>query len=289
MNLGPSNPNYPPGMSGQHDAPTEMFQTNPPPPGAPYRPGAGAPFNPGQRPGPTVRPEQLINKKKAQTLPPGPWHTKLAYLWRSDPAYKVLFIAIGVVIVCSIVGVILVGTAFSSFTSRSATNPNQNGSQTVANTPQATPTTTPTAQPTMTPTPQPTATPTAQPTVAPTPTAQPTIASTPTPVPNNGPLTVQFTNLPAQAQNHSTVPVTVATKPGATVALLITYNASPSFQQTTTVTADANGTATIPWTINERAFSRFTQVIAARVVAIARDQNNQQTTSQPATVQILGN
>ncbi|GLV57732.1 hypothetical protein KDH_45680 [Dictyobacter sp. S3.2.2.5] len=101
-------------------------------------------------------------------------------------------------------------------------------------------------------------------------------------------MTVQFTNLPAQAPNHSTVNVTVATQPGATVKLLITYNASPSFQQTTEVTADANGAATIPWTIDERAFSRFTPAIAARVTAIASDQNNQQTTSQPATVQILG-
>ena len=285
MNLGPSNPNHQPGMSGQHDAPTEMFQANPAPPNSPYQQGADAPFNRGQRPGPPIRPEQLINKKKTQTLPPGPLHTKIAYLWRSDPAYKVLFIAIGIVILCSILGVILLGTAFASFTSTPATNPNQNSSQSTDNSLQNTPTSMAT-KPAATPTQEPTATPTQEPTATPIP--QPTVAPTPTPAPNNGPLTVQFAHVPAQAMNHSTVYITVTTKPGATVGLLITYNASPAFQQTATVVADANGTATIPWTINEKTLSRFSPTTTARVVAAARDQNNQQANSQPATVQIIG-
>lgn len=284
MNFGPSNPNFQPGMPEQHDAPTEMFQATPTPPNAPYQPGTGSPFNRSQRPGPSIRPEQLINKRKGQTLPPGPWHTKLAYLWRSDPAYKVLFVSIGAIILCSLIGIILVGTAFSSFTNKTATNPNQNSPQTTANTPQST--ATPTMQTTATPTIQPTATPTPQPTATPIP--QPTVAPTPTTIPNNGPLTAQFASIPGQARNHSTVFVTVTTKPGATVGLVITYNATPAFQQTTTVTANANGIATIPWTINEKAFSRFTPTITAHVVAVARDQNNQQANSQQATVQIIG-
>ncbi|GCE18281.1 hypothetical protein [Dictyobacter kobayashii] len=282
MKLGPSNPNNQPDMLGQNDAPTEMFQTANRPQGFPYQPAAGQPFNPGQRPTPNVRPEQLINKRKGQTIPPGPLHTKIAYLWRSDPAYKVLFIAIGAVILCSVIGLVLLGSVFANFGGRSATTAsNQGNTQATAPTPQNTPAGA--TQPTATPTLQPTATPTLQATATPLP--QATVAPTPTPVVNNGPLTAQFSGLPGQVNNHTTVDITVTTQPGATVTLLITYTASPAFQQTNAVVADANGTATIPWSINERAFSHFSMNATARLYAIARGQN-QQATSQPATVQV---
>ncbi|GER87426.1 hypothetical protein KDW_15880 [Dictyobacter vulcani] len=272
----PANSPYQPDAGVQHDAPTEMFQANYPTQQAP-----GRPFNPGQRPTPSVRPEQLINKGKAKTLPPGPWYTKLAYLWRTDPAYRVLFIAIGAVVLCSLIGLALLGTAFSQWGNpgNSTSAPNQANTQPNTPTPDAQQTSAANATPTATA--QPTATPTLAPTPVPT---QP--PPTPTPVVNNGPLTAQISGIPGAVNNHTTVNVTVMTKPGATVALAISYSAIPAFQQTTAVVADANGVATIPWTINEQAFSKFLRNATANVVAVARDQNNQQVNSQPATVRV---
>ncbi|GCE26069.1 hypothetical protein KDA_15530 [Dictyobacter alpinus] len=285
MNGDPSKQPYRPNMRVEHDAPTEMFQANVPPANYPYQPTPGAPFNPGQRPTPNVRPEQLINRGKGKALPPGPLTSKIAYLWRSDPAYRVLFIAIGAVVLCSIIGVILIGNAFSQFANPgrpTVSAPTQTNTQPANPTPDTQQTSA--AKVTPTATPQPTATPTLPPTPTPIPTQAP--QPTPTPAVNNGPLTAQFSNVPGTVDNHTTVNITVITKPGAAVSLVINYTATPAFQQTQPVVADANGVATIPWTINERGFNKFMRNVTANMIAVARDQNNQQSASQGATVRI---
>ncbi|GAC1361397.1 MAG: hypothetical protein NVS2B12_03070 [Ktedonobacteraceae bacterium] len=230
-----------------------------------------------------VQAGRLIHKNQHTAPPAGPLHTRLAYLWRKDPAYKVLFIAIGVVLISSIVCV----TLLAGFVTQLAPPPTSLSSTRS----QATPTaiTAPTSQAT--------ATQAAEPTPIPTPTA--VMLATPEPIatapviiqstPNPGEkLTVQIGTLPEQINNNTTIPITVSTnRAGATVFLSVIYSAIPLFYASGPQTTDANGSATFSWTIHERTFSPFTRMISASITAMARDQDNQQASSPTVTVHIL--
>ncbi len=254
---------------------------------------APSPFSPPYRSGRPVRPEDLI-KRPPSTAPANPF-ARLGYMWKKDPAYRVLFIAIGTVFLSSMVVVLLISNVFSA--PSPAPQPQTTGIQSVStHTATATATATansnpnsasintnptPTQQPTDTPTPipEPTDTPTPIPTATPTP-AQPS-------PPPAGPLTVQITDIAGNVRNNDTLPVTVTSAPGATVKLTISYsNAFPFFSETETVTTGANGMATINWDVNVQPIRQNMRTVNARVTAVAQGANGQVVQSRPATVKI---
>jgi len=123
-----------------------------------------------------------------------------------------------------------------------------------------------------------------QPPMQQTPALQPTATTTQ----NSGTLNVQFTNIPTQVMNGTTVKVGVNTgEPGASVQLVIHYNVQPYRASEGPQIADSSGNATIPWPVFASGFRQ--KLVQATVVAIATDQNGQQVKSQPATVQVLTN
>jgi outer membrane biosynthesis protein TonB len=293
MNEDPSTSPYNPASFGnpvQHDAPTEMFSAPPPP--VPPAPAPGPVHlntakTPWTRPRQSFRPEQLIRRNAQQQPLPGPLPEKLKYLWKSDPAYKVLFVAIGVVVLCSIFGIFLLGNAFShgspasTQTANTPLAPTQSNNQ-QTNAPQPTPTQKPTA------TPQPTPTPVPTPVPIPTPVPTPIPAPIPTPVPPPTPLSAQITSIPQTADNHSTISVTVASIPGATVWLTIITGSNPPYVTTGQQSTDGNGNAVITWNINESSFSPFAnqRTVQAQVTAHAEGTNGQQVQSQAAQLAI---
>ncbi|GCE10237.1 hypothetical protein [Tengunoibacter tsumagoiensis] len=237
-----------------HSAPTERFVRKP------------------------IGPEQLI-RQPASPLPKNPVQ-RMGQLWKSDPAYKVLFIAIGTILLSGLVGAILLTSWIfssaqpSSTNSASATTPGAKVSVVSQNTP----------------TPVPTAQPTPIPTIVPAilPTTAPTAPPTPTPDPNT-PLTVDCNGLPGQAQNRTTLSVSIHTnKPGVSVKLTVIYNALPGFYNSSTVTTDSQGNASVPWKIAVQTFQHNTKVTAT-VTAIAQSATGQSATSQPIKVQIIVN
>jgi hypothetical protein len=217
-----------------------------------------------------------------------PPHKRLLHLWKKDPAYKVLFIAIGVVLASSIVSVALL----AGFIHQLVPSPASVASLPLH--PQATPTLahsapSPSPQPTATPTPEPTPMPTPTPAVVVTPapvvTAPAIIAPTPNP---DGKLTVQIDALPEQINNNVRVPVKVITnQPGAIVSLFVTYNAIPILYNSDPQTTDANGTTIFSWNVHERTFSPFTKMVTANITATVHYQGRPRATSQTVTVYIL--
>ncbi|HLG75836.1 MAG TPA: hypothetical protein VKX46_05445 [Ktedonobacteraceae bacterium] len=242
------------------------------------------PFTPpsGQLPFPTpavpavpvkkIGPEQLI--RRSTTVPEGSPLAKIGYLWRSDPAYKVLMIAIAVIILSGIVGLVLIGNLLAS--GGPSGQPSSSGAPSAV-APNATPTPTATSQPTATPTPTPTP---VQNTPTPTEVVQPT--PTPTPV-ANAPLSVQIVNVPSQVKNGTTVPVTVsASQPGVTIRLLITYSTLGSYFNRS-MQADSAGNATFSWSV--QVYTKTTA--SAHLIAVAQDQSGHVAQSQPVTVQVM--
>jgi hypothetical protein len=222
-----------------------------------------------------LRPEQLM-RNPAQSAPKGVG-ARLAYYWRKDPAYKVLMIAMAMVLIAGIIFVALASAAFLG-------NPNLFASSSSQNIPRgANPTGTVNLHPAF-PTPgggngsnQ-----SSQPPMQQTPALQPTTdQQSPTP---GGTLTVQITNLPQTVSNGSRVDVGVNTsEPGATVLLVIRYsqgNRTTAGPQTT----DSNGNATIPWFV----FAFGQRNIQATIYAVATDQNGQKAKSPTYTVQVKG-
>lgn len=220
------------------------------------------------------RPEQLIRN---QTQPaPKAMGARLAYYWRKDPAYKVLLIAMAMVLIAGIVFVSLASAAFLG-------NPNLFASSSSQNIPRgANPTGTVDLRPAF-PTPGGGngSTQSSQPPMQQTPALQPTTdQQSPTP---GGTLTVQITNLPQQVVNGSRVDVGVNTsEPGATVLLVIRYSQG---SRTTAgpQTTDNGGNATIPWFV----FAFGQRNIQATIYAVATDQNGQRAKSQSITVQVV--
>ncbi len=231
---------------------------------------------------------RLINRNRGSgTRPAGSLSSKLVRLWHRDPAYKVLFIAIGVVLASSVVCVALLAEFLTPLSLTPVTY--------LPSRPQPTPTFVPlsTSQATTPPTPVPTPIATPAPTqtpvivVSPMPAATAPITIVPTPDPNQK-LTVQLGALPAQINNNVMVPVTVTTnQPGATASLFVTYNAIPILYSSDPQTTDANGSTTFSWSVHERTFSPFTRMIVANITAVVHYQGRQQATSQTVTVHIL--
>ncbi len=226
-----------------------------------------------------VRPEHLI--RHAAMSPKDPL-ARLIYFWHKDPAYKVLIIAVGLVLIA--------GLLFFSLVSR-AMNPNFFKLNSTS--PQAPPTgVTPSGTVDLRPAfPSPGggqgSSTSSQPPAQSTPALQPTVDNTqssPTPG-QGGTLTVQITDIPNHVQNGSVVDVGVSTnEANVTVELYVVYSAPPYRDFAGPHMTDDGGNATIPWSVSVYKIGGA----RATVVAIARDQNGQQAQSQPVSVQIPG-
>ncbi len=228
-----------------------------------------------------IRPEQLIRSQN-QPAPQGV-KDRLVFYWRKDPAYKVLIIALTMVLVA---GVIFVSLASAAFLGNSSFLASTSG------TPQAIPKG---SNPTGTVNPRPTFPApgggsgtnqqSSQPPMGPTPALQATNSTTqPSPTPGGGgSLNVQFTSIPQRVMNGSYVSVGVNTsEPGATVELVIRYSNQGGRSTTGPQTTDGNGNATIPWFV----FTFGQKNVQAYVYALATDQNGQRARSQTVTVEV---
>lgn len=209
---------------------------------------------------------------------------------RSDPAYKVLFVAIALVIVA---GIVLATFATTIFAQVPALFDQQNvtltGDGPGSVTPQGTVDTLPSFPTpgggqgsTDSSLPPVSATVVFGPTPTPselTPTAQPTSTL-------NGSLMLQITNCPQIVNNGATVPVSVVTsEPGVRVQLFVTYDAPPGFYSSGPQMSDDGGNATLYWRV--RVFSQLIgSMVQAHVIAVARDQNGQTGQSSVTLVQI---
>lgn len=232
-----------------------------------------------------VRPEQLIPRAIMSSPPKNPF-ARLGYFWSKDPAYKVLMIAIGAVLIAGLFSVSLVSGAMlhnpNFFTLNSRFSQLPPTSVVPTGTVNLRPTFPPPAggQGSNTSSQPPTqGTPALQPTANDTPTVQPT---------QGGQLTVQITGIPQHVMNNSTVDVVVnASEANVDVMLDVRYTAPPFRDFAGPSTTDANGNAIIPWSVAVSRFGGFGGV-QATVVAVARDQNGQQAESQPVVVDIGG-
>ncbi len=211
---------------------------------------------------------------------------RLGELWRRDPAYKALIIAVVLVLVA---GTLFASLAANALLQSSSGLFTQNTDIPTAPQVGVAPTSTGTVDlhPAF-PTPgggkgtnQ-----SSQPPMQSTPALQVSPTAIPTQQQGNGNLTVQITGLPPQVPNNSMVPVSVQTStPGATVQLQVTYNAPPFLYTSAQQVTDGNGNATINWQVNVFARGKRT---TARVIVIAFDQNGQQGHSDTVRVQVNG-
>lgn len=214
--------------------------------------------------------------------------------WRKDPAYLVLLIAICTLLIAGIVFAVVASNIFSQ-----GNGPSGQSGPTTSNTgatPRGTLDTNPrfptpggnqggstSSQP-----PKTSGTPVIQstPTLAPTPTTVTTVQPTPTQGQQNGQLTLQITGIQTPIPNDNLDPVTVTTsQPNIAVRLVITYNAPPGLSSLGPQMTDGGGNVTFNWFVSVRAFGH--NHVTAHVMAVARDQNGQEVTSQTMTVQIL--
>ncbi|TMC83124.1 MAG: hypothetical protein E6J10_10430 [Chloroflexi bacterium] len=226
-----------------------------------------------------VRPEDLI---RPAAMPPKDPLARLIYFWRKDPAYKVLIIAVGLVLIAGLLSFSLVSRAM-----------NPNFFKLNSTSPQAPPTgVTPSGTVDLRPAfPSPGggqgSSTSSQPPAQSTPALQPTVDNTqssPTPG-QGGTLTVQITGIPNRVQNGSVVDVGVSTnEANVTVELYVVYSAPPYRDFAGPHMTGDGGNATIPWSVSVYKIGGA----RATVVAIARDQNGQQAQSQPVSVQIAG-
>jgi hypothetical protein len=230
--------------------------------------------------GTQLRPEQLI-LRRTRPAPKGTV-SKLTYYWHKDPAYKVLIIALAMVLIAGVVFVSLASATFFGNQNLSASSLSQNPPPA----PKATGTvdlrptfpnpsggngTTQSSQPPLYQTPS-------------LPSTSPTAQSSPTQ--GNGSLTVQITNIPPVVNNGTSVDVGVNTsEPNANVLLVIHYNnAQPSRANAGPATTDGGGNATISWFVF--VYSLRQRTVQATVYAVATDQNGQQARSQDVNVQV---
>lgn len=209
----------------------------------------------------------------------------LAGLRSGDPAYKVLLVAIIIVLLAGTIFALFASSAFFGLLSELTSNthkvaftvtpvgkvdlhpvfptPAGNVGHIKAN---ASPDTLPTAQPTLPPT-----------ATIPSPTPTPTLQTT-------GPLTLQIDELPNQVNNNALVPVSVlSNQPGVNVRLIIVYNTFPQLTTSATQITDANGRATLLWRVHARPFT----TTRARLSVLARDQSGQEVTSKPISISIM--
>jgi hypothetical protein len=225
-----------------------------------------------------VQPAQLI-QRKTPPIPQTPL-AKLRYFWGKDPAYKVLMIAIGVVVIAGLLLLSLVSNTLLHNTKLFAMDNSLSQTPPTAGVPSGTIDAHPTFPPPGGGTGSGTSSqPPAQSTVV----LQPTVDSTPT---VGGQLTVNISGVPARVQNNSVVSVSITTsEPNVTVELLAVYNAPPYRYTSGVQTTDGGGNITINWSVNVYMFGHHTQ---ATIYAIASDQSGQRTQTQYVTVQIIG-
>lgn len=231
-----------------------------------------------------IRPDWLIRQT---TPPPRRPVGKLRYYWQKDPAYKVLIIAIALVVVAGMVFISLI----SSLLLR---NPNYLAiDSTTTSSTAVVPTRTVDFHPAF---PPPSggngSTSSSQPPAHSTPILQPTpdispTASQPTPTPVTGPLSITITAIPLRVSNNSVVNVGVNTSlPNVSVSLVVYYTSPPyRYVSGSTITND-NGNASLSWSVSIMVYGRHTQAI---VFAVARDQSGQKNQSQGVSVQVNGN
>ncbi len=232
-----------------------------------------------------LRPDQLIR----QTTPPPPRQpvAKLRYYWQKDPAYKILMIAIAMVMVAGFIFISLLSNMLLR-------NPNFLAiDSTTSSLTAVVPTGTVDLRPAF---PLPGggngSTSTSQPPAHSTPILQPTpnatsTASLPTPTPGDGSLTVTITSIPVRVSNNSTVNVSVNTNlPNVSVSLVAYYTVLPFRYISSSTTTNGNGNASLSWSVSLIMYGRHTQ---AMVFAVARDQNGQKIQSQDIAVQVSSN
>ena len=233
---------------------------------------------------PRLQVSQAMLIRHNTPLPPRSPLAKLVYFWRKDPAYKVLMIAVALVVIAGLLLTTLVTSSllhgFSGFSA---------GGTAVQN-PAAT------AQPARTVDNKPTfptpgggngSTSTSQPPMQSTPNLQPTPSSPPQPSPPpQGGLTVQISNIPNHVRNNTVVNVGVSTNSAnSQVLLVIDYPIFPYRSTVGPATTDNNGNANLSWFVSIRSFNNRT--VTATVYAVVRDQNGQTARSQPAYVQVI--
>lgn len=231
---------------------------------------------------PQLQPEQLIRRRTEPV--PRDVFARVTYYWRKDSAYKVLMVAMVVVLIAGIVFVSLASAAFFGNSS----------SPTASSSPQTIPTgVNPTGTVDLRPNfPTPGggsgSSQSSQPPLRQTPSLQPTNSDQSSPTPGNGgSLTVQFTNIPTQVANGSRVQVGVNTsEPGATVTLVVRYNVQPYRATAGPAMTDGNGDATLSWFVF--VFVSGQKSAQATVYVAATDQNGQHARSQAVNVQIGG-
>ena len=214
-----------------------------------------------------VHPEYLLHRQPSSS-PANPL-AKLAHLWRSDPAYRVFFLALATVLISGLVCLAIISNLFKA---PSSTSQGPDAHQTTG-TSAPTPVNIPTPMPSPTPTP------------SPTPIIEPITPPSP-PAPSQ--LAVQITNIPSVVMNNTTASVSVTTnQSGVSVSLSVTYSsATPSSFNGGSKTTDSNGQATLPWHVNIHPLKKFSTV-TAHVTIFAQDTNGQNATSQTVTVQII--
>lgn len=227
-----------------------------------------------------ISPAQLIHPVGGPV--PRGLFARLVFYWRKDPAYKVLMLAVVMVVVASIIFVSMAGAWFGNPSGSSASTPNP---------PAATTTSGVSLKPTFAPpgggqgstqSSQPPAQAQGTPALGTTPT--PT-ATTPAPG-QGGALQVQITGYPSTVPNFSRVSITVSTnEPGVMVTLSIHSNGNPRNSTAGPGYTDDNGNATIPW--NVFYFGSGKKFITVNITAVAVDQNGQRSYSSPVTVQVV--
>ncbi len=203
--------------------------------------------------------------------------TRLFRLWRKDPAYAVLSLAVALVAIASLVFVVLGANTILSNNNGPAWNSAQ-----IEHPPAPTPIGTVDNNPTFpTPGSNKGSSSSSQPHGGPPPNLQPS------PVNDQGTLSVQIVSIPDVVHNNTRVRVFVQTsEPGVSVRLQVNYDAAPFFYTSSLRSTDGNGNAAITW--NVRVFGGNGNGVQATVVVVATDRQGQQATSQPATVMITG-
>ncbi len=207
---------------------------------------------------------------------------KLVALWNKDVSYKILYLAVALVVIASLVFIALGANALAS---SNTSGPIWASSQ-VEHPPTPTPVGTVDHVPGFA-TPV-TGTGSHQSSQPDTTGSSTYLAPTPTPAatqPASGPLTVQILNIPNTVNNNSRVRVDVQTsEPDVTVSLQITYDTVPFFASSGSKTTNGSGNATLTWTA--KVVNLQGNGAQASVVVVATDQNGQQARSQAATVTI---
>jgi len=228
-------------------------------------------------------PGQLIRRRTSAV--PNELLPKFIHYWRKDPAYKVFMVAVGMVVLAAIIFVSLGSAALLG-------KPLFSNSYTQAPPTAVSPKGTVDLQPTF---PKPkggsgsgqSSQPPAQGTttvINVTPTAIASMTAQPTQPGQGGPITLQIVSYPSNVVNGTRVSVTISTnQPGITVTLQVRSNVQPHNVTAGSGTTDANGNVTIGWSVF---FFGSGKKATATLTAVAYDQQGQQATSSPVTVQV---